>query len=121
MIEKIFAVMIFVLIIGGVIVNSLFLQSTIDLITSEVVELSINSENALKNVTEINDNFKKKESLIALTVNHNDLTNIEDCFAELTGYLSVGDSDGAEVTKHRLICFLEHLRRLVGFNIDTII
>ena len=51
----------------------------------------------------------------------NGLRFCEDCLAELKGHLAMGDIEGAEVTKSRLIRFLEHLRRLVGFNIDNII
>ena len=40
---------------------------------------------------------------------------------EMIGYLSVNDTDNARVTKNRLISYLEHLRRLSGFNIDAVI
>ena len=121
MIPKISAICIFALIIGLVITNTIVLQNITDMLTEEISNLSVKGESALEEILKIDNKFKAKESFIALTVSHDDLTNIEDCFAELTGYLSIGDSDGAEVTKHRLIRFLKHLRRLVGFNIDTII
>ena len=119
--EKVTAIIIFILIIGFVITNSILLQNITSMLTEEISNLAVDSEGALEEITKIDKSFKSKENYIGLTVSHDDLTNIEDCFAELTGYLSVGDSDGAEVTKHRLIRFLEHLRRLVGFNVDTII
>ena len=63
----------------------------------------------------------EKELFISLTVNHEDLTNIEEGFAEMIGCLSVGDTAGAQITKSRLIDSLEHLGRLSGFNFDAII
>ena len=119
--EKIFAVCIFIIIIGFVTTNTIVLKNATDRLTDEIKGFSVQAEKAIDEISKINESFKSKESFIGLTVSHDDLTNIEDCFAELTGSLSVGDLEGAEIVKHRLISFLEHLRRLVGFNIDTII
>lgn len=119
--QKILAVCLFVTIIVLVIVNTLVLQSFTDTLKGEIEDLNVTAEDASDQIKKIDESFKKKVSYIGITVSHDDLTNIEDCFAELTGYLSVGDTDGAEVAKHRLIRFLGHLRRLVGFNIDSII
>lgn len=119
--QKILAICLFIIIIGFVITNTLILHNITDMLTGEVEKLQVNREGALSEAVEIDAKFKARVSYIGLTVSHDDLTNIEDCFAELTGYLSVGDTDGAEVAKHRLIRFLGHLRRLVGFDIDAII
>lgn len=119
--QKILAICLFVIIIGFVITNTLVLQRVTDRLISKVEELNVDRDEALEKVIEIDEFFREKECYIGFTVSHDDLTNIEDCFAELTGYISVGDTDGAKVAKCRLIRFFEHLRRLVGFNIDTII
>ena len=74
-----------------------------------------------RSVRALYDEFKKKETFISLTVNHEDLTRIEESFSEIIGYLSVGNADDAMVIKNRLLDSLEHLRRLSGFNIDSII
>ena len=119
--EKIWAISIFTLIIGFVTANCLILQRQTDIIYSEIKSISIDDDRAIEQIRKIDEDFRKKEIYIGLTVSHDDLTNIEECFAELTGCLSVADLDGAEVAKCRLIRSLEHLRRLVGFNIDNII
>lgn len=119
--QKILAICLFIFIIGFVITNMLILKNLTDMLTEEISDISVDDEGALDRVLKIDEIFKKKEVYIGFTVSHDDLTNIEDCFAELSGCLSVGDTDGAEVAKCRLLRFLEHLRRLVGFNIDTII
>ena len=101
--------------------NGLALKSKINSTIEEVTSFNI-AENATKEEAEwIFDKFLKREHYISLSVSHEDLTMIEDCFCEMIGYLKVGDKDNAEVTKGRLINSLEHLRRLSGFNIDTII
>ena len=101
--------------------NGLALKSKINSTIEEVTSFNI-AENATKDEAErIFDKFLKREHYISLSVSHEDLTSIEDCFCEMIGYLKVGDKDNAEVTKGRLINSLEHLRRLSGFNIDSII
>ncbi len=119
--DRIFATVIFLTVIVLSISNSLFLVKETDEMILEVKGLQTSDGQALSRLMEIDEGFRKKANYIGLTVSHDDLTNIEDCLAELKGHLAVGDIEGAEVTKSRLIRFLEHLRRLVGFNIDNII
>ena len=104
-----------------VVLNGLALKSKINSTIEEVTSFNI-AENATNEEAErIFDKFLKREHYISLSVSHEDLTMIEDCFCEMIGYLKVGDRDNAEVTKGRLINSLEHLRRLSGFNYDSII
>lgn len=121
MIQKIMATVLFVSIIAFVITNLVVLQRKTDDLIARIKEISVESESAFQDIIDIDMLFKRSEKYIGVTVSHDDLTNIEDCFAEITGYLSVGDVKGAEVAKYRLIRFFQHLRRLVDFNIDTII
>lgn len=119
--DRVFAAVIFLMIIAFSVGNSLFLVKETDEMILEVKGLQASDGQAMSRLMEIDEGFRKKANYIGLTVSHDDLTNIEDCLAELKGHLAVGDIEGAEVTKIRLIRFLEHLRRLVGFNIDNII
>ena len=118
--QKILAICLFVFVFAFSITNTLILEKLTGEMIEEIEAIEIN-QGDLEKLYKIEEVFSKNKSYIALTVSHDDLTNIEDCFAELRGLLSVEDYDGAEVTKCRLISFLSHLRRLVGFNIDTII
>lgn len=119
--QKILAICLFILIISFVVSNSLILQSIIDKTIKNINAFSVSENDAMNKFDNIHDTFTKRLAYIGITVSHDDLTNIEDCFAELKGCLAVNDINGAKVTQYRLISFLEHLRRLVGFNIDTII
>ena len=118
---KIFALCVLLLTIGSVIVNTLFVVRSIDRISGKVSSFEPTDTDALLYAKEIEADFKRKLTFISLTVNHDDLTNIELSFAELIGYLEVGDTDEASVTKNRLLNSLEHLGRLSGFGIDAII
>ena len=113
---KVFAVAMLFLTVGFVIFNTYKLQRDIGYIKGEVVAVD-----GLDSAKSAYESFKKKETYISLTVNHADMTSIEESFSELIGYYEVGDMDGAHVTKNRLTDALEHLGRLSGFNIDAII
>lgn len=121
---KLLAAVLFLGIVVGVILNTLALTGTINEYTDKVLAFEISDENTEEAEIAARDtyaHFKKRETFMSLTVNHNDLTAIEELFSEMIGQLSVGDGDGARVTKNRLIDALSHLRRLSGVNIDSII
>ena len=119
--EKILSIILLILVIGFVTINTSILVKQIDNVKEEVDALLLDGDNSETDARRIYENFMKKEQYISLTVSHDDLTSIEDCFIQLIGYLSVKDIKNAEVTKSRLISYLEHLRRLSGFTIDAVI
>jgi len=117
---KIFAVAALIITVGFVAINTLTVKRSIEEIKKSVYAID-SAEDKLAAAKEARESFKSRETYISLTVNHQDLTNIEDCFAEMIGYLEIGDTDGAHVTKSRLINSLEHLWRLSAINLDSII
>jgi hypothetical protein len=119
--DKIIAIASLAVVLTAVVLNGLALKGKIEATIEEVASINIQESGTKDEAERIFDNFLKREHYISLTVSHEDLTMIEDCFCEMIGYLKVGDIDNAEVTKGRLLGSLEHLRRLSGFNIDTII
>ncbi|MBO7196407.1 MAG: DUF4363 family protein [Clostridia bacterium] len=119
--EKILSVAILIAVLAFTTVNTIVLNNQIKDITDTIVSLSVEDDDAEKYAKAVYDEFKEKVKYISLTVSHDDIRDIEDCFVEMIGYLSVGDDNSAEVTKDRLTRSLEHLRRLSGFNIDAII
>ena len=121
---KILAIVILISVIGFSAFNSYFLHNEIISFTEKIEALEINENNTDKTLVsalEIKAWFRARESYISLSVNHEDLSNIETIFAELLGELEVGRADEATVAKSRLIDALHHLGRLSGVNIDTII
>ena len=109
--------------VGFAVTNTALLAKQTDDILKEVEGVSLDGdpEAARAKLEAIYDSFKNKEKYISITVNHEDLTNIEQSFSEIIGYLAVGDTDGATVIKHRLTDSLEHLRRLSAVNLESII
>lgn len=115
--EKVMAVCMLVLVSCFVTVNTVVLDKQIDALV-EAIEINPLSEEKINNAYDI---FRQKKSYMGFTVSHEDLTSIEECFIELRDYIKDGDEDNAEITKNRLVFYLEHLRRLSGFNLDSII
>lgn len=106
----------------AVIINSITLRSMLADILERVTEAEEqNMSIAYEEYTEIFDYFKGKEPLISLTVNHEDLTAIEDGFAEIIGAAEAGDKEGLLMVKSRLKSSIEHLRRLSGINLESIL
>lgn len=116
-----FAISVMVLVIALVSINSFMLDRSIAGFIIDAEGLSVDDYSAYEEAVEIKKKFEDAERFISLTVNHDDLTNIEECYSDLTGYLKVDMTDEADVTKNRLIDALTHLRRLSGVNIDSII
>ncbi len=119
--EKILAIVILISVISFVTANTLVLNKQIKEMIENVKSLEVDADDAKENAEKYHSDFMEKEQYMSFTVSHDDLTSIEDCFVEMIGYLSVEDIDSAEVTKSRLINYLEHLRRLSGFNMDSVI
>lgn len=121
---KVFAFSVFFAVLMLVSLNTYFIRQSIDEIILDIEAINLDGEidEAVRaGASELYDDFKGRESYISLTVSHSDLMSINDSLSEFVGYISVGDKDGAKVTKSRLINALEHLKRLSGFNIDSII
>ena len=119
--DRMLSILLLTLIICFVVINTIIVERQIDETILAVEKLDIESEGAKHNAEQIHNDFMAKQRYISLTVNHEDMTNIEDCFVEMIGFLSVNDTQNAEVAKYRLRNSLEHLRRLSGCNIDAII
>ena len=103
-------------------VNSLVLGRMIDTVTKAVSDAEVDDTTlAETKYTEIYEDFKKKERYISLTVNHNDLMNIENSFAELIGAAKADDKESLIIAKSRLIDALGHLKRLSGINLDSVL
>ncbi len=119
--QKILSVVLLIIVVTFVTVNTIVITRQISDMESAISAIDISSDGAADEAAKIFKEFRQKEVYISLTVSHEDLTNIEDCFAELVGQLSVGNKDEARVTKDRLKYSLKHLRRLSTFTIDAII
>ena len=105
-----------------VISNSIILTKTISGYEKAVKKIdTADTKSAEGELIDLYDKFKRDERYINLTVNHLDLTNIEEMFASAIGAARADDSSELEITKNRLEDALGHLGRLVGINLDSIL
>ena len=104
-----------------VITNSILLTEIINGVLTEIDAAGDDITTAEESYSKIYDGLKDKLSYVSLTVNHEDLSSITDEFAELVGSARANDEEGFLAVKSRLISSLEHLKRLVGINIDSIL
>ena len=107
-----------ILILLFVIINTCILTAYIESIEEDIRLCTIKTD--AEKIEDIHDKFTKCKDFIGLTVSHDDLTNIEDIFAEFIASKKADDDNGVIVAKSRLENALLHLRRLVGFNVDSI-
>lgn len=103
-----------------IVMNSIVLNGIITDTINEINSVNLNEKSELVKFRQIYSDFKKKETYISLTVNHEDLTSIDISFSEIIGASSAEDIDSVIMIKSRLIDSLFHLKRLSGINIDSI-
>ena len=116
-----FAYTVFTLLLILAVINSIALGKIIDRFNRELAAAEeTNMILAEKQYSEIYEKYKELELYISLSVNHDDLSNLENAFAEIIGAAKAGDSEAVIITKNRLTDFLSHIRRLTGINFDSI-
>ena len=114
-----FAYIIFSLLCLAVILNSIAVGKIIDGINREISESQIN-ETVESEYTAIYEKYKTRKLYISLSVDHDDLSNIEDAFTEIIGAAKANDETALLTAKSRLTYYLGHVKRLSGINIDSI-
>ncbi len=101
--------------------NSITLSLMFDNMYCEVASASdADITEAGEKYQEILDEYKGRISLIALSIKHSELSDIEESLTELISSCRAGNAEEAQLIKSRLMSELSHIRRLVGFNIDSI-
>ena len=66
------------------------------------------------------EDYKKREVWLCIIIDDESLIKIEEDFADVIAQAST-NSEEAEISINRLICHLEQIRRLSGFNIKSIL
>ena len=113
--------LVLILCISFVLANSLYLSSITDDLYKMTDEINVYAEGAEAEILELYDFFDKHQKFISITVSHADLMSIDDEFCELIAEIRLKDTKAADITKSRLCGSLRHLKRLSGFNIESII
>ena len=116
------AIAVLFLLATAILANSYYIKCVTINLTERINAVDIdNMESAKEEFESIYNKFKKAERYISLTVSHDDLTNIEEGFADIMGAFEAGAKTSIVMIKSRLTDALEHLGRLSGINLDSII
>ena len=115
----VFSFVILIITFTAVILNSIFVSKSIEDIKKQLENAPSTTETYAL-YSDIFDEYMKRQHFIGLTVNHEDLTNIETEFNEILGAIEADDEKSLIIAKSRLIGSLSHLRRLSGINADSI-
>ena len=107
---------ILIALIIGISINSYYIRNTTDRL-----DVALDAANTAEDFENIYSEFKEAENIISLTVSHDDLTKIEEGFAEIIGAAYSNDTQTVLTIKSRLKESLRHLGRLSGFNIESIL
>lgn len=110
------------LLLTSVILNSVYISKITEKFADRIQEIDTdNLEVATEILKNIREDFKKAEKFISITVSHDDLTNIEEGFADIIGAAEAGMKVDVITIKSRLEDALRHLGRLSSINFDSII
>lgn len=116
------AVFVLILLFAAILTNSIMISRITDRLSGKVDAIDCeDTESAAREYENLSKEFKKAEKYISLTVSHDDLTNIEESFAEIIGAAKAGNEIGLITLKSRLRDSLEHLGRLSSINLDSIL
>ncbi|MBR5140106.1 MAG: DUF4363 family protein [Clostridia bacterium] len=115
------AYIIFTLLLVATIINSIILGRIIEGFSQDISKAEeIDMATAEKEYSEIYERYKSIELYISLSINHDDLSNLENAFAEIIGAAKAGDREAVITIKSRMNDYLRHIRRLTGINIDSV-
>ena len=116
-----FAYTVFLVLVIFIFINCFALSNIIDEITELTVSAEENDLALAKQVyEEIYETYKSHRLFMSLSVDHNDLSDIESSFSEIIGAAKADDAAGVMTAKSRLINRLRHIKRLSGINIESV-
>ena len=111
-----------ILLLAAVILNSVYISKITENFADKIQDT--NTEDlkvAAERLKGVREEFKKAEKFISITVSHDDLTNIEEGFADIIGAAEAGMRVDVITIKSRLEDALRHLGRLSSINFDSVI
>ena len=116
------AIIALILLIVSVFANSAYIKNTSEQFIAGIELINETDPDAARlELNALYKKFKKAEKIISITTSHDDLTSIEEEFSEMIGAVNAKEMSEVVKIKSRLKSSFEHLRRLSGINIDSII
>lgn len=118
--SSLIAVAVLLLLIVLIFTNSVYIDKKIDEICTGLEALDIGDSECEASFSQLRAEFDGARKIITLSVSHDDISSIEDCFAELGGAIEVSSHTDFVIAKSRLLDAFAHLRRLSSINFDSI-
>ena len=116
------AILVLILLFSAVFANSIYISTVTERLAEKVKDVEIDDlDYAMEKFEILREEFKKAEKYISITVSHDDLTNIEEGFADIIGAARSGMRANVITIKSRLEDSLKHLGRLSSLNLESII
>ena len=100
-----------------VLLNCIISVGAVERIEKGLDKIDIYSVDAHSDALLLYSEYAEGCAFLSLTVNQRELSEIEDCFTELCGYLRTDMKSEAEVAKDRLKSALGRLRQSLGIGI----
>ena len=116
------SILVLIILAATVVANSLYIRHVTDELAKRVADVNTSDmEECAIEYKSLYSEFSKAERFISITVSHDDLTNIEESFADIIGAADAGLEGSVIMIKNRLEDALRHLGRLSSINLDSII
>ncbi|MBR1746887.1 MAG: DUF4363 family protein [Clostridia bacterium] len=115
------AIIVTVLLIGGGIFETIFVEETFSTFGSMVSELAKSEEYDLEEVKSVGKYWEEKADLLEITIPHVQLTEITVTYGELVGAVRNEDYDSASALLLRIQQYVVRIGSLYGFSARNII
>lgn len=110
-----------ILLIISVFANSVLVAKTVNEFAEKLEKIDFSEAHSYEDLKILKSDFESARRWITLTVSHDDISYIEEAFADIVGAIDADEESDIIISKSRLINALRHLGRLSGINIDSIL
>ncbi len=120
------ALLVLLLVTGGVIGNTVYVVSTLGNYMASIESLSPppegqTDEELIKHLQDINTMWKKEIKWLSLTVNHSDLMLVGDKMATLIGAAKGGTPVDFITAKEGVLFTMGHIREMADFSVANLL
>ena len=97
------------------------LMTRIETLDTEITEKAdINLENIIKITDDLDDFWTKKERILCLVINHNDLNNVGEQIKRVKTYIKNNDKENCLVELETLKFYAESYRHVMEINLQNL-
>lgn len=128
--KKIFwVILIGSLLFGIVIWEQIFVDNTLDILSQKIDDITteissienINTEQIINLSADLDDFWTKKEQILCLFINHNDLSKIGEEIKKVKTYIEQNNKDDCEAELDILKFYADSYRHVMEINIQNLL